>query len=1111
MGTKKNYGILEIFLGIFVFSVGLTISILPSFADIYPGTLNATYAPNLQPAWVNLSKGDLFFANGNEVFIIINFSCSPPSVCNQTMTITADFSEIGGSQNREGVFRFKDAGNTWAVFEVNDTINFSAIGGQPIMINPKNITFNATDGNVSNSYYNDTAFLTIGLVNVSYPVGCPPPDAPLPDTIPLLNGTLVNVRSCITTCTVNDRAQQYNDTHYDICGPNFGGDTTNFTELAGTGNFSNFNLTLTTFNGAGAFMGKINFLQNITLIGEQNPFSIFEFAAMSIMCGGKIGINETEWNGSATKPNLNLTARLTINTTGLGISGRPQIIRTAHSESLLTGRACPPSICSNVVWDGENISFTVSTWSDYGVSDAINVSLQSPGNFTYSSDQIINFTFLPTWEDTAIVKNCTLYGNFTGVWAANGSDTSIVKDSINGIINTVPSDGDYIWNIYCYNDSSNYDLGEANWTVTVDTFHPKWSNPNFNNTIANKPTNFTLTWTDTNLANYIFSTNNSGTWVNSTPVQFSGADTSWNVTTLNDTGNSVIAWRFYANDSAGNWNMSRIFTFITSPDYCNIVIANGTLPYDLKQSNTYYCLNESIGKYGADGIVFAYGVQNSTLDCLDNMIRSNSTANTAGINITSLSGNATKNNTIKNCSIRNYHYGIFFNTVPLNNTIENNTLRYNKWGIYLNSSNNTVVIGNTICYNNIGVYNNTIENTIDNNTFCVAQIYPADDIWYSSVSRFEVNVSNSIFNSSCQLYVDNLLAGANYSVFNNNLTTISNSSLQGAHIWYVYCNDSVGTNWGNSSVSSFGIKKSDSSSCTADYQCSGGYCCSNVCQSTACAVTTTTTAAPSYFAPLLTTTTTTTTTTTIPRTEEMELLENVGAGDNATFEFDESNTLKIENVKITTKHSLRFMAVTIKESSLPSGASAPLTTDTGDVYKYVEIAKDFFTDDNMTKATIKFKVEKSWITSNGIDKNTVKLYRYSNGSWEGLETRLSEEGTDYIHYEAYATKLSIFAIAGLKTGAQETIGTTTTSPGIGITLPPFPKLETPQIIIIAAIIIVAVVLILIKLEIIEIVQIKRIKTEGKKRWKDFQKKRTKITDMESKEFLEDKEEEFNKK
>ena len=431
MGTKKNYGILEIFLGIFVFSVGLTISILPSFADIYPGTLNATYAPNLQPAWVNLSKGDMFFANGNEVFIIVNFSCSPPSVCNQTMTITADFSEIGGSQNREGVFRFKDAGNTWAVFEVNDTINFSAIGGQPIMINPKNITFNATDGNVSNSYYNDTAFLTIGLVNVSYPVGCPPPDAPLPDTIPLLNGTLVNVRSCITTCTVNDRAQQYNDTHYDICGPNFGGDTTNFTELAGTGNFSNFNLTLTTFNGAGAFMGKINFLQNITLIGEQNPFSIFEFAAMSIMCGGKIGINETEWNGSATKPNLNLTARLTINTTGLGISGRPQIIRTAHSESLLTGRACPPSICSNVVWDGENISFTVSTWSDYGVSDAINVSLQSPGNFTYSSDQIINFTFLPTWEDTAIVKNCTLYGNFTGVWAANGSDTSIVKDSIN--------------------------------------------------------------------------------------------------------------------------------------------------------------------------------------------------------------------------------------------------------------------------------------------------------------------------------------------------------------------------------------------------------------------------------------------------------------------------------------------------------------------------------------------------------------------------------------------------------------------------------------------------------------------------------------------------------
>ena len=200
--------------------------------------------------------------------------------------------------------------------------------------------------------------------------------------------------------------------------------------------------------------------------------------------------------------------------------------------------------------------------------------------------------------------------------------------------------------------------------------------------------------------------------------------------------------------------------------------------------------------------------------------------------------------------------------------------------------------------------------------------------------------------------------------------------------------------------------------------------------------TTTTTSPGSVAATTTTTTLLTTTTTTIPREQETHSVSSVAAGANATFTFTKSDTLKIQEIVINVKTALTSISATVKESSLPSGASAPVSAAAGAVYKYIEIVKGgYYTDQDINKAYIKFKVDKPWLSSNGIDKNTIALYRYYMEAWEKLSTQLLSEDADYVYYQAESTGLSVFAIAGEKLAATTTTLPTTTTTTVPPTVP----------------------------------------------------------------------------
>jgi len=545
------------------------------------------------------------------------------------MEVIGNFSSIGGG-NRSAVWKTNASDASWALFEINDTVDFSSITGPPIRMSPKTIFIYAKDGTATAENNNINA--TAVLVNMSYPPGCPPSgeNVQLPPMVPLLNGTSVAVADCIETCTGEDRAE-WNGTHWNLCGPVFGGDTTNFTELAATGNFSNFHFVLDIPGKA-----KINFTQNVSMATQEQARALFEFAVKNLMSGGRIGINETEWGGTdPNRPNLTVSARLTI----YNVSGRfgiapphmPTISRRAtYGEGSFA--ACG-AYCSDIEWDGENFTFTVSSFSEYEISKGLGLTLNSPANYSHISNSSfvsyapfrnVNFTFTPTWNATTEVANFTLFGNFTGIWAANATNSTPITTAnnatVNGINITLDADGAYIWNVIIYDTTGSSDTNTINWTVTVDTASPSYANNNVNATTVGKYDAVLIyaNWTDAiSLDVAVLETNETGAAKNYTGVYSSPYDINmttgqtWSNFTWSNSSlavGTVVEWKIYANDSAGNPMVTAAGTFQidgTAPTIGNITTTPSS-PTEYAPGKSYI-FNVSVADVvGVDEVIFEW-------------------------------------------------------------------------------------------------------------------------------------------------------------------------------------------------------------------------------------------------------------------------------------------------------------------------------------------------------------------------------------------------------------------------------------------------------------------------------------------------------------------------
>lgn len=101
----------------------------------------------------------------------------------------------------------------------------------------------------------------------------------------------------------------------------------------------------------------------------------------------------------------------------------------------------------------------------------------------------------------------------------------------------------------------------------TDTSPPTWSNMNNDSTSAGEASECSIEWQDdTELDFYVFGTNNTGYWENTTVPFEIGVDLAWanQTITLNSTVGALVQCRWYANDTSDNWGISDLLNITTT-------------------------------------------------------------------------------------------------------------------------------------------------------------------------------------------------------------------------------------------------------------------------------------------------------------------------------------------------------------------------------------------------------------------------------------------------------------------------------------------------------------------------------------------------------------------
>jgi hypothetical protein len=78
----------------------------------------------------------------------------------------------------------------------------------------------------------------------------------------------------------------------------------------------------------------------------------------------------------------------------------------------------------------------------------------------------------------------------------------------------------------------------------------------------------------------------------------------------------------------------------------------------------------------------------------------------------------------------------------------------------------------------------------------------------------------------------------------------------------------------------------------------------------------------------------------------------------------------------------------------------------------------FATESNVADLIVGFKVERSWMANNNVDKAAIRLYRYSADTWNSLPTAITGEDDQYVYFESQTPGFSPFAISTEETTTE---------------------------------------------------------------------------------------------
>lgn len=181
-------------------------------------------------------------------------------------------------------------------------------------------------------------------------------------------------------------------------------------------------------------------------------------------------------------------------------------------------------------------------------STAPTVVLNSPADHYNTTSQTISFNATAT-DETALA-NVTLYGNWTGSWTANQTNSSPKNGAYTRFTISHIPEGRSIWNIYACDTSDNCAYGSLTRTLTIDRTGPTITinNPVSGSTLSDSMVLINISFTDLSaMDTCYYNITNSSTVVPNTLISCGQGSSDYQ--NLSD-GNYTIS--SFANDTLGN-------------------------------------------------------------------------------------------------------------------------------------------------------------------------------------------------------------------------------------------------------------------------------------------------------------------------------------------------------------------------------------------------------------------------------------------------------------------------------------------------------------------------------------------------------------------------------
>lgn len=361
-----------------------------------------------------------------------------------------------------------------------------------------------------------------------------------------------------------------------------------------------------------------------------------------------------------------------------------------------------------------------------------------------------SITFDLKVSDNNAVDELKLYGNWTGNWAVNQTNSSPINDTFWNVTVIGIPDGKYIWAAWANDTSGNSSFTTTNRTLTIDTITPLID---YGTGVSANNSNVSR--------NYVF-VNVSYTEANPVNITFRISNTTgiWNSTTYltsNNTSNVTINWTGLAD---------------------GIYDYNATIYDIVAHSNTTQLRRITLETISPQ-IQFVSPTENNGTSKNQNWVFANVS--------------------VIEANLANITFKLFNATGQLNSTTYTSFINQTNW-TNLNNSN-VMYWYNVSAYDTAGNLNQTETRyitLISNQAPVVNLFYPQNITYNTNVSQLNYTATDNVALSTCKYSLNNGITNTTITC-GQNVTGLNSG--EGSSTWKVYANDTSGNE--NSSTVTF--------------------------------------------------------------------------------------------------------------------------------------------------------------------------------------------------------------------------------------------------------------------------------------------------------------------